>query len=544
MLAIIYLILLLLLGDALCRRFFKFASGPHRFGAAFLTGALIGSWWTYLSSFLFAATNSPLLWGNLLFFVMCSGLIYWLWANPSSREFQTRIDSDQVGFNRWDWIATGLFLVYACWLTFATFSMVNGKIAIATHQWSDFGSTVSIMQSFANGHNFPTEYPHFSGDRIRYHFLFYFLAGNLEYLGLSPSTANNVLSILSMLSMLFIVMALGVVLFGSRLIGRIAACLFFFHGTLSFIPFLQKHWPVASAFDAVLKMRDFLPSGFGYRGELWGVWSQVVYANQRHLASGIGILLLVMFFLIERYREAERLKREAGEAARRIAEDELARLEAERQDTEGDMTPATHTLAETVANDDLATSDAVADAIAEETDRSPSDLEAAPEIVEEAPLPDAEAAVSEESEPAQLDAPPSVVKDDSEDIDFGQMIGKLTAGLGRVGPFIFAGALLGLLPMWNGVCLYGRVRDTRGILCRLPIPAATGDPRHYDRRICPTADRIPKDGQSRTWAVLDRVGIHVGWKCIILRRFLLSRLDLRGQMAADTHRRYSGDVVP
>ncbi|MBP9664781.1 MAG: hypothetical protein KBD94_09170, partial [Pyrinomonadaceae bacterium] len=179
MLAVIYLILLLLLGDALCRRFFNFASGPHRFGAAFLTGALIGSWWTYLCGYLFAATNSPLLWGNLLFFVMCAGLIYWLWANPASQEFQTRIDSDQVGFNRWDWVAAGLFLAYACWLTFATFSMDDGKIRIATHQWSDFGSTVSIMQSFANGHNFPTEYPHFSGDRIRYHFLFYFLAGNL-----------------------------------------------------------------------------------------------------------------------------------------------------------------------------------------------------------------------------------------------------------------------------------------------------------------------------------------------------------------------------
>lgn len=443
MLAIIYLILLLLLGDALCRRFFKFASGPHRFGAAFLTGALIGSWWTYLCGFLFAATNSPLLWGNLLFFVMCGGLIYWLWANPSSQEFQTRIDSDQVGFNRWDWVAAGLFLAYACWLTFATFSMDDGKVRIATHQWSDFGSTVSIMQSFANGHNFPTEYPHFSGDRIRYHFLFYFLAGNLEYLGLSPSTANNVLSILSLLSMLFLVMALGVVLFASRLIGRIAACLFFFHGTLSFIPYVYSHWPLGSVIDSVWKMRDFLPSGFNYRGELWGVWSQVVYANQRHLASSIGILLLVMFFLIDRYREADRQK-QAARAASLPAEPEPVAV-----DVAGEEPSAETTAEDAPANGDLAE---VIDAAS-----SSEQIDEALEVRNEEPtavgdLPDAEASLTNEVEPAAFETSEIAAHgheslDSSEDIDISALVRKLTANLGRVSPFIFAGALLGLMPM-------------------------------------------------------------------------------------------------
>lgn len=447
MFAVIYLILLLLLGDALCRRFFKFASGPHRFGAAFLTGALIGSWWTYLCSYLFAATNSPLLWGNLLFFVMCTGLIYWLWANPASQEFQTRIDSDQVGFSRWDWVATGLFLAYACWLTFATFSMDDGKVRIATHQWSDFGSTVSIMQSFANGHNFPTEYPHFSGDRIRYHFLFYFLAGNLEYLGLSPSTANNLLSILSLLSMLFLVMALGVVLFASRLIGRIAACLFFFHGTLSFIPYVYDHWPLRSVIDSVWKMRDFLPSGFNYRGELWGVWSQVVYANQRHLASSIGILLLVMFFLIDRYREAERQK-QAARAAAAVPEPLIDTGEDDEleQASAGDAVegPSEAIPDEENAGEPAAESSVPAPAVDEQADAAND-------------LPDAEASITEDPESAGLEIHPEASlepQDDAgasgADIDFAALVQKLTANLGRVSPFIFAGALLGLMPMWNG----------------------------------------------------------------------------------------------
>ncbi|MEJ7699208.1 MAG: hypothetical protein WKF71_06120 [Pyrinomonadaceae bacterium] len=196
------------------------------------------------------------------------------------------------------------FLLFVSWQMFSTFNMSGGKVQIANHQWSDFGSTVSIMQSFAVGHNFPTEYPHFSGDRIRYHFLFYFQAGNLEYLGLNPALSNNILSILSLVSMLILVMTLGVVLFRSRAVGRIGAALFFFHGSLSFIPFLISQGSIGNALNAALTARDFLPSVFPYRGELWGVWSQVVFINQRHLATSVGLLLLVLIFLITRYRTA------------------------------------------------------------------------------------------------------------------------------------------------------------------------------------------------------------------------------------------------
>src|SRR5262249_35082336 len=45
-----------------------------------------------------------------------------------------------------------------------------------------------------------------------------------------------------------------------------------------------------------------LPTIFPYRGELWGTWSQVTYLNQRHFASAIGVLLLVLVFLVIRYR--------------------------------------------------------------------------------------------------------------------------------------------------------------------------------------------------------------------------------------------------
>jgi len=199
-------------------------------------------------------------------------------------------------------------------MMFASFNTKAGKLQIANPEYSDFGPNTALMQSFAVGHNFPTEYPHFSGDRIRYHFLFYFQAGNLEFLGLDPAWSLNLLSITTLVAMLVIVMTLGEVLFNSRAVGRLGSLLFFFFGSLSYVPFLRKQASVRAAIQAITHQRDYLQTIFPYRGEAWGTWSQVTYLNQRHFASAIGILLLVLVFLVIRYR-AVAAKRAKARAA-------------------------------------------------------------------------------------------------------------------------------------------------------------------------------------------------------------------------------------
>ncbi|MBC7930309.1 MAG: hypothetical protein H7Z38_07030, partial [Rubrivivax sp.] len=311
MLALIYLAVMWVLGDSLCRRFYSFVSLPHRLAASFLVGLLLSSWMTYLGALAVGRnTASPLLWGNLLFFIAAIGII--LRLRRGERDSVDAPSARIAGADRWDWAFVAVFFVTAWWMMFSSFNMEKGRLQIANHQWSDFGATVTIMQSFALGHNFPTEYPHFSGDHIRYHFMFYFQAGNLEYLGLNPAWSNNLLSVLSLVSMLILVMTLGALLFRSRAVGRIGAALFFFHGSLSYIPFLMKHGSLAAALTAAAATHDFLPSGFPYRGEDWGVWSLVNFINQRHFASAIGILLLALVFLVARYRAA--LPHESAEA--------------------------------------------------------------------------------------------------------------------------------------------------------------------------------------------------------------------------------------
>src|SRR5437867_3485281 len=312
MLALIYLGLAFAAGDFLCRRFYQFASVAHRCGAAVLVGLLVSSWFTYLAGLAFAWTAKPLLWANLLFGIAAIALLSW---NRSKHKVIKRAEDDRpntfvpgrylprpTGSSVADWLLIAGYVVLVSWMMFASFNSSDGILRIANPEYSDFGPNTAIMQSFAVGHNFPTEYPHFSGDRIRYHFLFYFQAGNLEVLGLDPAWSLNLLSITTLVAMLVLVMVLGQVLFDSRAVGRLGSLLFFFFGSLSYIPFLQKQGSVRAALQAILHQREYLPTIFPYRGELWGTWSQVTYLNQRHFASAIGILLLVLVFLVIHYR--------------------------------------------------------------------------------------------------------------------------------------------------------------------------------------------------------------------------------------------------
>ena len=299
MLAVIYLAVAVYFGDQLCRRFYRFVSVAHRWAAAVLVGLLMSAWFTYLAAWAFVGTGKPLLWANLLFFAAAAIAIFFLSREQKGAVF---IEPRAPGSERWDWLLLGIYLVAACWLMFGTFGSKAGSLQIADLVWTDFGPHTALVQSFAVGRNFPTQYPYFAGEPIRYHFLFFFQAANLEVLGLNLVWSLNLLSSLSMVCMLALVMALGQLLFNSRTIGRIGSAFFFFHGSFAFIAFLRSQRSVATALHAIINLREFLPSGYPYRGETWGLWTQSVFVNQRHLASAIGLFLVVLIFLVDRYR--------------------------------------------------------------------------------------------------------------------------------------------------------------------------------------------------------------------------------------------------
>ncbi len=310
MLALVYLGLAICVGERLCSRYYRFVSVAHRWATGTLVGLVLCACFTYLAGRHFAGTSHPLLWGDILFF---AAAVIFLLKCPKREP--SMIEPPVPGRAAWDWITLGLYFVLACWMMFATLDFKNGTLLIGITQWSDYGPNTAIVRSFAVGHNFPAEYPHFAGEPIRYHFLFYFLAGNLEFLGLNLVWSLNLLSILTLVCMLALVIALGQLLFKSRAVGRLASLLFFFHGTLNLVPFLRKQTSFEGALKAIYNVRDYLTSGYPYRGEDWGIWTQVVYVNQRHLASAIGIFLIALIFLFDRYLDAAK-QRELARASR------------------------------------------------------------------------------------------------------------------------------------------------------------------------------------------------------------------------------------
>jgi sugar lactone lactonase YvrE len=460
MLALIYLGLAFAVGDFLCRRFYRFASVAHRCAAAILSGLLISSWFTYLAGLLFTRARQPLLWANLLFGIAAIAVLSWnRWKHKVIKRAQDDSPNTFVpgrylprptGSSVADWLLIAGYVVLVSWMMFASFNSSDGILRIANQEYSDFGPNTAIMQSFAVGHNFPTEYPHFSGDRIRYHFLFYFQAGNLEFLGLNPVWSLNLLSIVTLVAMLTLAMTLGEVVFNSRAVGRLGSLLFFFFGSLSYVPYLQRQGSVRAAIQAIRQQRDFLPSIFPYRGDAWGTWSQVTYLNQRHVASAIGILLLVLIFLVVRYRmRPKRAKtpptihsiapqrNPSPEIAPHTSSEDATRpeniLEPSRQ-----ITPASAATEPKWANI-LPSPEPVA------VQPNPSS-----EIVADTPSDDV--ALSEnpsEPEPAMPAVVSLATEPKEEAVIPAERFRDTLPG------FIFSGVLLGILPMWNSAVFIG-----------------------------------------------------------------------------------------
>ena len=302
MLAVIYLIIATLLGNLLCRRFFHFDFVPHRLAANFLIGLFFSTWATYLFALAFLWTENPLLWGNLLFFFGSSLVLFWFYKRGSFN-LSDILHLQNHNTDKSDWIFTAAVFVFSCWLMFGMFGLSGGNLKIDSILWNDFGPNLSLVQSFAVGRNFPTEYPHYIGEPIRYHFLYWFQAGNLTFLGLNIDWSLNVLSVLTWTATLILIAALGQAAFNSKAVGRIAAILFFFHGTLSYIPFLLSANSPSAAFNAVVNLKEWVKSPFSYAGEQSGVWALGTFLAQRHLPMAIGIFLIVLIFLIKQIRE-------------------------------------------------------------------------------------------------------------------------------------------------------------------------------------------------------------------------------------------------
>ncbi|MBQ8800216.1 MAG: hypothetical protein IJZ55_11700 [Lachnospiraceae bacterium] len=323
--SILYLAIGVLFGFAVCETLFpnlrevgaktfdgktlSLSSYFIRVPAWVLSGVLPLTWVTYLSAYVIKVvfgTEYPLFAANVFSMFFVGGvtvlLLIKLWDKRKNMgkevlASRTIIVCEIVFF-------AVLFLFFTE-LMFYTFRVSDGTIRIGYSVFSDFAPHMGMIRSFSFGNNFPTEYAHFAGEDIKYHFMFQFLVGNLEFLGMRLDYAFNIPSAFGMLATSALLYALGAKLTGKRLVGGLTVLFFVFRSSPSFFRYVAELPKEELTWKHLAEQSVFL----GYTDkENWGLWNINVYCNQRHLAFAIvAMLLAIHFFLPYVYEMAEKL---------------------------------------------------------------------------------------------------------------------------------------------------------------------------------------------------------------------------------------------
>ena len=189
--------------------------------------------------------------------------------------------------------------IVSTFLMFYTYRVNGNNLMNGYSTFSDLSPHTAMVSSFGKGFNFPTQYMHFSGNGIRYHFLFYFLAGTLEYLGLPIDYALNFPSIISMVCALVLLGLLAVLLSSRRAAFLVAPILVFFRSSLNIFYHIREYMGEGNTFSQT--MDEIFASNSWYAVtdyDNWGIWAINVYPNQRHLMLGIAVILVMVILFL------------------------------------------------------------------------------------------------------------------------------------------------------------------------------------------------------------------------------------------------------
>lgn len=264
----------------------------------FFGGTLVTGWLTYIAACAVSAASPgirhPLTPANIISLTVCVIIdIILELLKRRSKQQDTVTEQKKTSFLSTVLIFAFFIIlaVFVCSMIYRSFSISRSTVRVGFSVFSDFAVHLGMIRSFSFGNNFPTQYSHFAGQDIRYHFMFEFLAGNLEYLGLPVDHALNVPSILSFMGMSMLLFVFGTKLCGSSIAGVISVLLMVFHSSPSLFRYLGSIAKGSVSARELLERNYF----FSYTPkEDWGLWNFKVYLNQRHLAFGIGVVLMVL----------------------------------------------------------------------------------------------------------------------------------------------------------------------------------------------------------------------------------------------------------
>ena len=309
MFGIIYLILCILIGMEIAGCLFlrqKTEKGNRIWvvlPAAFGTGVLILTWAVYIISWMLsvcAGMEHPLFLANLA--VMLAAVLIILCLSAYKRKQNVRMFPAAENLTGRKWILKKeilLFVTVAAFVTammFYVFHMKDGILYSGFSVFGDYAPHTAMMRSFSRGNNYPTQYPYYGGQDVKYHFMFQFLVGNLEYLGLRLDLAYNLVSILSLVGFLMVLYGISYRMFQSFWAGAVSLVFFFFRSGTAFWQYLWEHLKAGDLLNTLEENTAFI----GYTAnENWGLWNFNVYLNQRHLAFGLLIVAVAVWIFMD-----------------------------------------------------------------------------------------------------------------------------------------------------------------------------------------------------------------------------------------------------
>ena len=225
-----------------------------------------------------------------------------------SRKFSMdNLITDKSRFKK-ELILFGLLAAFITYMMFYVFYMKEGILYSGLTVYGDYAPHTAMIRSFSMGNNFPTQYPHYGGADVKYHFMFQFLAGNLEYLGMRMDVAYNIVSLTSLTGFLMLLYQLALRITGKMCCGVLTIFLFFFRSGMAFFRFVWEHIQAGNLLETLTENVSFI----GYTtNENWGLWNFNVYLNQRHLAFGLLMVTLALYLFMD-WLEAGTMHEEKG----------------------------------------------------------------------------------------------------------------------------------------------------------------------------------------------------------------------------------------
>lgn len=289
---IIYVLLIFLLGRELVSK-----AGRTRLWlflpASFGLGALAMGWTSYAAAFaadVCLRWENPLFYGNLAAMAGAGAVLVFRYVSRGKKK------SVLPAFTVREAVFFLFLLAFLTWIMFYVFYIKDGILYSGFTVYGDYAPHTAMMRSFSLGDNFPTQYPHFGGEDVKYHFMFQFLVGNLEYLGIRLDIAYNMLSVFALLGFLMMLYSIARRLTGSGAAGVVTVALFFFRSSFTFFRYLWEHLRAGDLLKTLAENTSFI----GYTpNEDWGLWNFNVYLNQRHLAFGLLIAALVLWYYLD-----------------------------------------------------------------------------------------------------------------------------------------------------------------------------------------------------------------------------------------------------